>query len=93
MVAYKVINAATFESPSPRKPLGESMTESDGYRDTEYLVVEMLAAGERLQNLRREEFDIGIEDDPNGVEVEETRMRDFDPADITSMIDRLKKGS
>lgn len=86
-----------LKTPYRRKPymgkvMGrDSITEQTGYVPTAVLVKEMMAAGVRLRDHRREKFPAapGVEEEP---ELDPTREPGFDLADAARLARKVKSG-
>ena len=83
----KVIDQSNYEDDGGVMLDNSSMTETDLYRSTEDIVNEMLRAGERLAQFRKEEFDYEFED--YSTEEDPTRRPGFDPVDADRITDDL----
>lgn len=84
MGKFKVISQDNYEMPIPRDYDTKDEVDREGYRDVETLVVEMVQAGERLNDYRRGRFQFDSDsDDAYSMDIDPTKARDFDPADMT----------
>lgn len=67
---------------------GQLITEADGYIPAEVQIMEMLSAGYRLGEYRKEKYDFPTEDDVDESFVDPTRSPGFGPEDA-SVLQRM----
>lgn len=91
MVMQKIDYAVQFANP-PELDLesgGEKLVEAAGYISAEEQILSMLQAGVRLDESRKELYDVEGDIDDNisfdSVGFDPTRMPGFDPADATAL--------
>lgn len=77
------VNQDNYESPIGEDLPKEDIVDRDGYRDTKTQVMEMINAGERLINFRRDEFE--YEEETEDFEIDPTRVPDFDAIDAAKL--------
>lgn len=85
-----IVTQLNFEpSPGPAhnpRFSNTGITEVDGYRSAEDQVLELIAAGERLDRYRRDEYDVPG-DDLETVDLPVGRSRDFDAATASQALE------
>lgn len=77
------VNQDNYEPPIGEALPTDDIVDRDGYRDTKTQVMEMINAGERLINFRRDEFE--YEEETEDFEIDPTRVPDFDAIDAAKL--------
>lgn len=72
-----------FQYSEPEVNSGEMITETSGYRTTEQIIEEMILAGSRLDQSRRDQYDFERYEDIDEDYEDPTRRKDYDLAEAS----------
>lgn len=95
-----VIGRSVFTQYKASRPIGEfndgeSIVDAAGYISPKQRITNLLRAGERLDNFRREMYDYGRLDEDDGVWIDPLRSKGIDLSDIsriqTESLDRIRR--
>jgi hypothetical protein len=97
MSKEKFVTPYNYFPPLPEENGGEMVTEQAGYIPPKVQIENMILAGQRLSEYRREMYDFSSEEEDDGEFVDPTRRPNFDLVDATELVrnasESLKKSA